>query len=194
MTRLPAVDPAAVERDPRIQAGFQDMEARMGEVTQNLRILAHKPLYVDLIRCVSDAIDAPTEIDGALKQLLELKVARLTGCEYSVDLLEACLLKREVSEAKLHELDYYEESTLYDDRERLALKFAEQMVLDAVDDSLFHAVRQSFSIVETLELVVTVGLENFYCLVNRTLGLKPQGFRAAAAPAAGGASGASADS
>ncbi|HUP01813.1 MAG TPA: carboxymuconolactone decarboxylase family protein, partial [Gemmatimonadota bacterium] len=144
MARLPAVDPETV-KDDRVLAGFDDMAARMGEVTDNLRILAHKPIYVELIRSVSDAIDSPTEIDPALKQLVELKTARLKGCEYSVDLLEGCLLKRGVSEAKLHELDFYEESTLYDDKERLALKFAEQMILDAVDDTLFNEVRRSFS-------------------------------------------------
>lgn len=153
------------------------MVQRMGEVTENLAILAHKPIYVDLITSVSKAIDAQTEIDPVLKQLVELKVARLNGCEYSIDLLEGCLIRRDVTEAKLHELDFYEESTLYDEREQLALRLAEQMVMDAVGETLFHQVRQSFSVIEILELVVSVALENFYSLVNRTLGLKPQGFR-----------------
>lgn len=179
MARLPALDSKSID-DARVRAGFDDMAARMGEVTENLCILAHKPLYVDLIRSVSEVIDAPTEIDPALKQLVELKTARLSACEYSVDLLEGCLLQKGVSEAKLHELDFYEESTLYDDKERLALKFAEQMVLDTVDDTLFDQVRRTFSIVETLELIVSVSLEIFYSLVNRTLGLKPQNFRARA--------------
>jgi alkylhydroperoxidase family enzyme len=175
MTRLPAVDLETI--DPRVRAGFDDMVRRMGEVTHNLAVLAHKPVYVDLVRAVSEAVDAPTEIDPELKQLVELKVARVHGCEYSVDLLEGCLIKKGVTEAKLHELDFYEESTLYGDRERLALRFAERMTLDAVDDELFHEVRSVFSIVEILELAVSVALETFYSLVNRTLGLKPQGFR-----------------
>lgn len=176
MVRLPPVDPESIQ-DERVRKGFEDMERRMGEVTENLRILAHKPLYVELIHSVSSTIDAPTEIDPALKQLVELKTARLTGCEYSIDLLEGCLLKKGLGEAKLRELDFYEESTLFDDREKIALKFAERMVLDAVDDTLFHETRRTFSIEEMLELVMTVSLESFYCLVNRTLGLKPQGFR-----------------
>ena len=188
MPRLPAVDPAGIE-DPRVRAGFEDMVRRMGEVTQNLAVLAHKPQYVDLVRGVSDAVDAPTEIDPALKQLVELKVARVNGCEYSIDLLEGCLLKRGVSQAKLHELDFYEDSRLYDDRERLALRFAERMSLDAVDDELFHEMRGVFTIVEILEIVVSVALETFYALVNRTLGLKPQGFRDRALRAASEAGG-----
>lgn len=176
VARLPAVDPDSIE-DPRVREGFEDMRERMGEVTENLRILAHKPLYVDLIRAVSESIDARTEIDPVLKQLLELKVARLNGCEYSVDLMEALLLRNGVGEAKLHELDFYEESSQFDDRETLALRFTEKMVLDGVDDGLFERVRREFTIVEVLELVVTVALENFYSLVNRTLGIEPQGFR-----------------
>lgn len=176
MVRLPPVDLETVE-DERVRKGFEDMEQRMGEVTENLRILAHKPLYVELIRKVSDTIDAPTEIDAELKQLVELKTARLTGCEYSIDLLEGCLLQKGIAEAKLRELDFYEESTRFDDREKIALKFAERMILDAVDDTLFQETRRTFTIGEMLELIVTVSLESFYCLVNRTLGLKPQGFR-----------------
>ncbi|MFN2420766.1 MAG: carboxymuconolactone decarboxylase family protein [Gemmatimonadota bacterium] len=189
MARLPPVDPAEIQ-DPAVRRGFEDMVQRMGEVTENLAILAHKPIYVDLITSVSKAIDAQTEIDPVLKQLVELKVARLNGCEYSIDLLEGCLIRRDMTEAKLHELDFYEESTLYDERERLALRLAEQMVMDAVGETLFHQVRQSFSVIEILELVVSVALENFYSLVNRTLGLKPQGFRerAIAERAAAGAS------
>ena len=176
MARLPAIDSAEIQ-DPRVRHGFEDMMQRMGEVTENLAILAHKPIYVDLITCVSRAIDTETEIDPVLKQLVELKVARLNGCEYSIDLLEGCLVGRGVTEPKLHELDFYEDSTLFDERERLALQLTEQMVLDSVGDTLFQQVRQSFSIIEILELVVSVSLENFYSLVNRTLGLKPQGFR-----------------
>lgn len=187
MARLPAVDPESVE-DERVRAGFEDMVRRMGEITENLRILAHKPVYMDLIRAVSEAFDAPTEIDAVLGQLVQLKVARLTGCEYSTDLVEGGLLGEGVSEAKLHELDFYEESSLFDERETLALRLAEQMILDAVDDELFDAVRREFPVRETLELVVTVCLESFYSLLNRTLGLKAQGFRERAlAERAGGA-------
>lgn len=175
MVRLPPLDPERIQ-DERVLKGFEEMERRMGVVT-DLRILAHKPLYVELIGTVSDTIDAPTEIEPALKQLVELKTARLNGCEYSVDLLEGCLLRKGIGEAKLRELDFYEESTLFDDQEKSALKFTERMVLDAVDDTLFDETRRTFTIVEMLELVMTVALESFYCLVNRTLGLKPQGFR-----------------
>jgi alkylhydroperoxidase family enzyme len=188
MARLPAIDPATID-DERVRAGFEDMTRRMGEVTENLRVLAHVPVYVDLIRAVSEAIDTPGEIDPLLEQMVQLKVARLTGCEYSTDLLEGSLVDKGVPEAKLHELDFYEESSRFDDRERLALRLAEQMILDAVDDELFDAVRREFSVRESLELLVTVCLESFYCLLNRTLGLKAQGFRERALAERNGAAG-----
>lgn len=189
MARLPAIDPDSIT-DERVRAGFQDMIERMGEVTENLRVVAHKPVYVELIRAVSEAIDAPTDIDPTLEHLVQLKVARLTGCAYSIDLVEGCLIDQGVTDAKIHELDFYEESTLFDDRERLGLRLAEQMVLDAVDDELFDAVRREFPVREALELVMTVCLESFYCLLNRTLGLKAQGFRERAVTARGAEPGA----
>lgn len=182
MSRLPGVDPDGA-LDARVRAAFDAMTGRVGAVPDNLRVLAHKPGYADLLVAVSEAIDAPTEIDPVLKQLVELKVARLHGCEYSIDLLEGCLLRKDVGEDELHELDFHRDSTLFDERAKLALTFAEKMVLDAVDDELFALVRRTFSLPETLELLVTVALESFYALVNRTLGLKPQGFREQAAAA-----------
>ena len=179
MSRLPGVDPEG-QLEPAVRAVFDDFARRMGTVPDNLRVLAHKPTYVDLIRSVSQAIDAPTDGDPVLKQLVELKVARLHGCEYSIDLLEGCLIEKGIGEDALHELDFHRDSTLFDERAKLALTFAEKMVLDAVDDELFALVRRSFSLTETLELVVSVALESFYALVNRTLGLRPQGFRDAA--------------
>lgn len=179
MSRLPGVDPDE-NLDPRIRAAFDEFARRLGTIPDNLRVLAHKPLYVDLIRSVSDTIDAPTEVDPILKQLVELKVARLHGCEYSIDLLEGSLIQRGIGEDALHELDFHRDSTLFEERAKLALTLAEKMVLDAVDDELFVLVRRSFSLTETLELVVSVALESFYALVNRTLGLQPQGFRDAA--------------
>jgi alkylhydroperoxidase family enzyme len=185
MARLPGVDPDGIQ-DARVQEAFEAMAGRMGEVTENLRILAHKPEYAGLILAVSEAIDAPTEIDPVLKQMVELKVARLLGCEYSIDLMEGCLLEKGVGEDELHELDFHRQSSLFDERRQLALTFAEKMVLDAVDDELFGVVRRTFTLQETVELVVTVALETFYALVNRTLGLKPRGFREGAAPVSGG--------
>lgn len=184
MSRLPGVNPEEID-DPRVRRVFASMEDRMGGVTENLRVLAHKPEYAELIHSVSDAIDAPTEIDPMLKQMVELKVARLHGCEYSIDLLEGCLLEKGVGEDELRELDFHRDSTLFEDRVKLAFTFTEKMVLDAVDDELFHAVRRAFTLQETLELIVTVALETFYALVNRTLGLKPQGFRGRVGEAGG---------
>lgn len=185
MSRLPGVDPEGA-LDARVRTAFEEMTARLGAIPDNLRVLAHKPGYVDLLRAVSEAIDAPTDIDPVLKQMVELKVARLQGCEYSIDLLEGALVEKGVGEDALHELDFHRDSQLFDERGKLALTFAEKMVRDAVDDELFAVVRSTFSLQETLELVVTVALESFYALVNRTLGLEPQGFRDRAAASGAG--------
>jgi len=66
--------------------------------------------------------------------------------------MESCLLRKAVGEDELHELDFHRDSSLFDERRKLAFTFA------------------------------TVALETFYALVNRTPGLKPQGFRESAVP------------
>lgn len=79
---------------------------------------------------------------------------------------------------KIQGIGRFRDSPLFDDRERLALAFAEKMTItgEKVDDDLFRRVRQHFSEAEVVELAATVALENFRSKFNVALGVESQGF------------------
>ncbi len=79
---------------------------------------------------------------------------------------------------KVQEVPRFRESALFNERERVALEFAERMTItgEKVDDALFAQVRQHFSEAETVELAAAVALENFRSKFNVALGVEAQGF------------------
>ena len=79
---------------------------------------------------------------------------------------------------KIQDVPRFRESPLFDERERVALEFAERMTVtgEKVDDGLFSRVRQHFSEAETVELAAAVALENFRSKLNVALGVEAQGF------------------
>ena len=79
---------------------------------------------------------------------------------------------------KIQDVPRFRESPLFDERERVALQFAERMTItgEKVDDELFARARRHFSEAETVELAAAAALENFRSKFNVALGIEAQGF------------------
>ncbi|MBI3030470.1 MAG: carboxymuconolactone decarboxylase family protein [Candidatus Rokubacteria bacterium] len=79
---------------------------------------------------------------------------------------------------KIQDVPRFRESPRFDERERVALEFAERMTItgEKVGDELFSRVRRHFSEAETVELAATAALENFRSKFNTALGIEAQGF------------------
>jgi alkylhydroperoxidase family enzyme len=91
-----------------------------------------------------------------------------------------------VSDAKLLDVPRYRESGHFDDRERLALTYADRMTITSedVDDELFASLRAAWSPEEIVELTATVAFENFLSTFHRALRVEAQGFCAISVMAA----------
>ncbi len=81
-----------------------------------------------------------------------------------------------VSEEKICALDDYAESPLFDDRERVALTYADAMTLSNrdVEDDLFEDVRKYFSDDAIVELTEIIAWENASSKFNRALRIPSQ--------------------
>ncbi|HEY7647795.1 MAG TPA: hypothetical protein VID04_02230 [Methylomirabilota bacterium] len=82
------------------------------------------------------------------------------------------------SEDKIQQVEQAATSSLFSERERAALTYAEVMTITGqkVTDELFARVRQHFSEPEIVELTAAVALENFRSKFNTALGIEAQGF------------------
>jgi alkylhydroperoxidase family enzyme len=82
------------------------------------------------------------------------------------------------SPEQLLALAEYRTSPEFDERERIALEYAERITVtdQEVDDATFSRVRGAFSEEQIVELTATVALENFLSKFHRALRVEAQGF------------------
>ena len=81
-----------------------------------------------------------------------------------------------IADEKLVALEDWRPSGLFDDRERVALEYADAMTLTGanLDDRLFERVRGLFSDAEIVELTMLVAWENASSKFNRALRIGSQ--------------------
>ena len=81
-----------------------------------------------------------------------------------------------VSDEKILALEEYATSPLYDERERVALQYAERMTItdQDVDDELFSRLRRFFDEDALVELTAAIAWENSSSKFNRALRVPSQ--------------------
>ena len=82
-----------------------------------------------------------------------------------------------VPDEKILALESYATSPLYDERERVALEYADAITLSErdVDDELFERVRRFFDDDAVVELTAVIAWENASSKFNRALRVPSQG-------------------
>ena len=82
-----------------------------------------------------------------------------------------------ISEEKLTALADYDDSSLFDEKEKAALRYADAMTLSDTDvsDEQFEALRQHFSDDALVELTAVIAWENASAKFNRAMRIPSQG-------------------
>ena len=116
-------------------------------------------------------------VDTALRSLVSARVAQLNGCTFCVDLNSYNLLQAEGSTAKAEEVDRWRSSSLYSDRERAALDYAEAMTDTnrRAAPEQFAALRVHFDDDGIVALTSWIAFQNFAAKFNAALGAEENG-------------------
>ncbi|HWE97470.1 MAG TPA: carboxymuconolactone decarboxylase family protein [Tepidisphaeraceae bacterium] len=106
---------------------------------------------------------ATASIPAKLRHLIELRVSQINGCAYCVDkhVMEARAAGE--TQQRLDCLIVWRETTLFDEKERAALQWAEAVTAlapDHVSDASFDEVRRHYSELEVVDLTVIVAMMN----------------------------------
>ena len=102
----------------------------------------------------------------ALRELMILRCAQLAGAGYQWADHIPMALAAGVDAARIDALHAWMSSGLFDETERIALAFTDEMVNGAVTDETLARLRHRFSPAEIVELTMTAG---FYVMVPRVL-------------------------
>ena len=149
------------------------------------RLWGRTPRVFAALALLYGALDRRSSpLEPALRSLVTVRVSQINWCAFCVDINAATLIKRGVDEAKLAELADFEGSTLYTQREKAALAYAEAVTHSSQQPSATHVERlhAHFDDNAIIELTALIAFQNLSSKFNAALRVQPQGFCSAVPP------------
>jgi alkylhydroperoxidase family enzyme len=163
MARLPLVPRPA---DALTESVFEIFDREGREPIALYRALANSPRMLSAYSTLAQALRYQAETPRALRELVILRTAQLTGSQYEWAHHRVMATQAGVPEQKVIELADWRTSDAFEPAEGAALRLAEEMHDASLTDGGFEALRQSFSDSEIVELVLLVA---FYQGLARTI-------------------------
>jgi AhpD family alkylhydroperoxidase len=152
MARMPYVDPE--QAPPEVREALEALPP-----LNIFRTLAHAETCLRPALRLGGAILGAQQLDAGLRELAILRVARLTGAEYEWVQHVAIAHAVGVTDDQVSALERGDaEAECFDERERVVLRLATEIVEDAgASEATFAAAREAFSPREIVELILAAG-------------------------------------
>ena len=158
---------------------FWRQRRRYGRELEPVRLWARVPAAFLAMSAMYRALDRKSSrIEPALRSLVQVRISQINGCEFCVDLNSSLVLGRGVAEDKLRALPLFADSTLFNEREKAALGYAEAATRSdqRVDAELVSRLRKHFDDQAVVELAALIAYQNMSSKFNAALGVPAHGF------------------
>lgn len=169
---------------PQFEETFKDFEASLGFVPNSVLVMARHPAILEAFSRLVKAVYSSGRLDRGLKALIGNVVSVAAGCRYC----QAHTAKRAyglgVDDAKIEAVWDFENSPLFDEFERAALRLAFHagQVPNSAAPEHFAALREHVGEDEVIEVVAAISLFGWLNRWNDTLATEledlPLGFAA----------------
>jgi alkylhydroperoxidase family enzyme len=162
---------------PRVARGYANR--KFGQAVDPATAASHHSGVLVAMGALETVVEKGwRKLDPGLRWLATQAVASRIGCTWCIDYGYYEGMHEGVDPRKVRAVPAWRGSSLFDDRERVVLEYAEAATVDPVEVSADCAARLQahFSDAEIVELAAWVALENFRSRFNAGLGLRSQGF------------------
>lgn len=120
-------------------------------------------------------------LEPGLHFMVATLASQINGCGFCVDLGRAMAVHEHIGMEKFNALSDFHNSPLFSGRERAALAYVEEATRNRqVSDATFEDLRRHFSEREIIEITWVNAVENYYNLINLSLGIESDGLCAIA--------------
>ena len=98
-------------------------------------------------------------LDTRIKEIARIQIARLNNCQACMNARYASAQEQGLDEARIAQLDFPEAERQLDEREQLAVEFADRLAYDhqRIDQPFVDRLLAAFSSAEILELGMMIG-------------------------------------
>jgi 4-carboxymuconolactone decarboxylase len=150
--------------------------ARGGRLINIYRLMLHSPELAEAWFNLNQAARYGTEIDGAGRELIIMRVAILNRCDYVVKThASQYALKEGLTREQVDALGDWRGSSLFDAKQHALLAYSDAMTEDIeVPEAVFSDVRKYFTERQTVELTMLVGAYNMLTRVLNALKIDPE--------------------
>ncbi|WP_174624808.1 carboxymuconolactone decarboxylase family protein [Candidatus Methylobacter favarea] len=158
---------------------FWNQKRKYGQILKPALIWARVPRLFAAIAILYGVLDRKgSPIDPVLRSLITVRVSQINGCRFCIDINSAVLAKRTGSMNKVEALERWQESELFDNKERVVLEYVEAMTYTGrqVDVGLSQRLYEYFNEDEIVELTGLIAFQNLSSKFNSALDLPAQGF------------------
>ena len=176
------ITPKPREELPELEPMFQMVEASMGFLPTSMLTMAHWPELTQAFGGLGATILAGGELEPGLKQMIAFAVSNAAGCRYCQAHTAHSAQRNDVSTEKIQAVFDFENSELFTERERAALRVAVHagMVPNAVESQHMRALSEHFTPIQAIEVVAVISLFGFLNRWNDTMATtlesSPKGF------------------
>ena len=169
--RLPPIDRP---RSLLLRIAYQISIRQFGRVLTPFKVIyAREPRLLFLAGLIDRIMRHSLSLDPGLRLLIQVQASRLNGCAFCEDLALASAVRERVGSEKFAALPDFRTSSVFSEREKAALAFAEEATRDRyVRDETFAAVRAQFTETEIVELAWVNAAENYFNLQAHPLGIE----------------------
>jgi AhpD family alkylhydroperoxidase len=158
---------------------FWNQKRKYGQVLKPGLLWGRSPLLFMAVAVLYGVLDRRrSPIDPVLRSLVTVRVSQINWCRFCVDLNPYTLAKRAGSEEKVAALASWRGSSVFDEREQIALEYAEAITYTDrhVTDELMAKLRRHFDEDAVVELTGLIAFQNLSSKFNSALDVPSQGF------------------
>jgi len=158
---------------------FWNQKRKYGQVLKPALIWARVPKLFSAVAILYGVLDrGSSPIDPVLRSLITVRVSQINWCLFCVDINSSVLAKRTGSMEKVEALEHWQESELFDEKEKTVLQYVEAMTYSdqQVNNDLMNKLREYFDQDEIVELTGLIAFQNLSSKFNSALDVPAQGF------------------
>lgn len=131
-------------------------------IQQRINVHQLDPSAFDVMITMEKHI-ATTDLSIQLRELIKIRASQINHCAYCLDMHTKDARKEGLTEQKLNVIAAWEESPLFDEAERAALKFTEEVTKIAdhgVSDTTFNELQKHFTNKQIAQMIIVINQIN----------------------------------
>ena len=158
---------------------FWNQKRKYGQVLKPALVWARVPKLFSAVAILYGVLDrSSSPLDPILRSLITVRVSQINWCLFCVDINSSVLAKRTGSMEKVEAVEHWQESDLFDSKEKTVLQYVEAITYSdqQVNNDLMNNLREYFDEDEIVEITGLIAFQNLSSKFNSALDIPAQGF------------------